>query len=194
MLYAQVQPVGITGIAALAPYLGTRETSVDILASGGLRRWQAPAGPLDPDDLDSRLWRWLKPFAEPFAAAERAPADRPQLYLGYGRSDRFAYSNDLLAAALPPGHVVTTDGGHDWGPWLAQWQGLLDAMPLVRDAGCRVDASGLGTAAPAADPSLPSKRGVWRQVVRVGRRWAAPLNAGSGRRLRGAVLRRAAGR
>lgn len=146
MLYAQAQPDAITGIVALAPYLGTRETALGIIGMGGLRHWEASGGPIDPNDMDTRLWRWLKPYAEPLASGELAPAARAQLYLGHGRSDRFAYSLDLLAAALPPSHVATTDGGHDWGPWLAQWQRLLDALPLARDASCR-----------AGDSSTPPK-------------------------------------
>ncbi len=65
-------------------------------------------------------------------------AGRPDLFLGYGRSDRFAFSDRLLAAALPAERVFETEGGHDGAPWLALWQRQIDAMPLPRDANCGV--------------------------------------------------------
>ncbi len=136
LIHTEAQPHGITGVVALGPYLGKRSLSEEINAQGGLRQWRAPTGRLDPDDIDTQMWRWLQPsgVAPPSGAA--GPALRPELYLGYGRSDRFIFSDKLLAAALPPNRVFTTDGGHDWATWLALWRGMLDVMPLKRDDGC----------------------------------------------------------
>jgi pimeloyl-ACP methyl ester carboxylesterase len=55
----------------------------------------------------------------------------PQIYLGYGLDDRFKFSDGLLAAALPADHVFTTEGGHDWGPWLVLWKRALDSTVLA---------------------------------------------------------------
>ena len=128
LIYTEAQPAGITGIVALGPYLGKRAVVEEVAAQGGLRTWRAPVGRLEPDDVDTALWRWLQ-------LGTRA---RAELYLGYGRADRFVVSDDLLAVALPPDRVFTTDGGHDWPPWRALWQRMLDAMPLKRDASCAV--------------------------------------------------------
>ena len=133
MIYSQAQPAGITGIVALGPYLGQRTLTEQINAQGGLRRWRAPVGPLDPNDIDETLWRWLQAGGDVVAGAAR-----PDLYLGYGLDDRFVFSDRLLADVLPPERVFTTDGGHDWAPWLALWQRMLDAMPLKRGDDCRV--------------------------------------------------------
>ena len=125
LIYSEAQPQGIVGVVALGPYLGKRALSEEINAQGGLRSWRAPVGRLDPDDIDTIVWRWLQTDA----------ATRPDLFLGYGRDDRFVFSDRLLAAALPADRVFTAPGGHDWTPWLAMWTQMLDKMPLKRD-GC----------------------------------------------------------
>jgi hypothetical protein len=57
------------------------------------------------------------------------------MYLGYGRSDRFARGHLLLAKILPADCVVVEDGGHDWPTWLALWGRVLDAMPISSGGG-----------------------------------------------------------
>ena len=59
-----------------------------------------------------------------------APSNLPPLYLGFGLSDRFASNHQLLADALPAGHVFTTEGGHDWPQWSQLWRKMLDVLPL----------------------------------------------------------------
>jgi hypothetical protein len=119
------------GIVALGPYLGQPKISDEINAQGGLRSWHAPRGQLDPNDIDNVLWRWLQE-----SAVGASSKTRPTLYLGYGRDDRFAFSDRLLAAALPADRVDTVPGGHDWGPWLALWRRVLPRLPLTVDASC----------------------------------------------------------
>jgi pimeloyl-ACP methyl ester carboxylesterase len=116
MGYARSHPGEVEGIIALAPYLGRRPLVQEIADAGGASRWGASQVPR-PDDLDQQLWRWL---------AQR-PADAPQLYLGYGREDRFAQGHQLLAQLLPPAHVRSAPGGHDWPPWRQLWAEWLDA-------------------------------------------------------------------
>lgn len=125
MIHEEQMPGGITGIVALAPYLGERELSREIAAAGGLLAWQAPAGPLPLEQMETRLWRWLQAQAR-LPSGSRSPA----LYLAYGTEDRFAASHRLLAAALPPQRVFTTPGGHDWAPWRRLWQQMLAVLPL----------------------------------------------------------------
>jgi pimeloyl-ACP methyl ester carboxylesterase len=125
LIHEEQMPGGVTGIVALAPYLGERGLTREIAAAGGLAAWQAPAGPLPEDQMEARVWRWLQ-------AQARLPAGNGSLalYLGYGTEDRFADSHRLLAAALPPGQVFTTPGGHDWAPWRRLWQQVLAVLPL----------------------------------------------------------------
>jgi hypothetical protein len=125
LIHEEQMPGGVTGIVALAPYLGERGLTREIAAAGGLAAWKAPAGDLPLAQMETRLWRWLQ-------ARAKAPAGAPALYLGYGTQDRFADSHRLLAAALPPGQVFTTPGGHDWAPWRQLWQQALAVLPLPR--------------------------------------------------------------
>ena len=135
LIYAEGQPQLIDGIVVLGPYLGKRALTEELLAQGGLQRWRAPTGALDPGDIDTIVWRWLHPYA-----GVVQPPQRPALYLGYGLDDRFRAGDDLLAAALPPSHVFTEQGGHDWAPWRALWGRALDVIPLPRDPACKATA------------------------------------------------------
>jgi len=122
---------GVEGIVVIAPYLGDRRVSTSIEAAGGLAKWPAPAVPLPPNEDDQTVWRWLQGYT--------TGADRPALFMGYGLSDRFEFSDRLLAAALPPERVFTAPGGHDWPVWNALWDRLLPALPLPVDASCATD-------------------------------------------------------
>lgn len=136
MVFAEKHPEAVQGILALAPYLGGDALLEEIRGEGGLSRWTAR-----PSDDFGRLWSWLKGYAS-------APGSRPPLYLGYGRDDRYALGHGLLAAALPPDHVLVTGGAHRWDTWRTLWRTFLarggfgqasgggprvDHQPLPRD-------------------------------------------------------------
>jgi pimeloyl-ACP methyl ester carboxylesterase len=135
MILSEAHPQSITGIVALGPYLGKRGTSTEIEAQGGLRTWSAPVGPLGREEIDAIMWRWLQGYGAP---DEPHGGSRPELYLGYGLDDRFRFSDELLAPVLPSDHVFTTEGGHDWVPWAALWQRVLDKLPLPVDDSCAI--------------------------------------------------------
>lgn len=120
------QPGLVDGIVVLAPYLGRRPLGAEIQKAGGLRAWKAPETPSD-EEVDRKLWPWLQQYASPARAAALPP-----LYLGYGLADRFAPNHQLLAEVLPPGHVFTTEGGHDWPQWSRLWRSMLDVLPLPK--------------------------------------------------------------
>ena len=128
LIYAQEHPKDVTGVIALAPYLGAPATSDAVAQAGGLMRWTAPENPAGDERArrETALWTSLKRQASLPAAAT------PQLWLGYGLADRFAQSNGLLGAVLPPERVFTTEGGHDWAPWLRLWTSILPGLPLPR--------------------------------------------------------------
>lgn len=128
LIYADEHPQDVAGTLLLAPYLGEPEATREVAAAGGLLHWPAPVGPLPDTAFDRRLWRSLQTRLR----AGRT-GDSP-VFLGYGLQDRLSPSHALLAAALPPGHVFTAAGGHDWNPWLGLWQRLLASAPLHRCA------------------------------------------------------------
>ena len=126
LLYSRARANGeVTGVLALAPYLGDdREVFEGIKRAGGLARWQAPAKTeLNERDYPRELWRWLQAV---ITRRERGP----ELYLGYGRNDRMAETDSLLAAALPADHVYIGDGGHNWRTWRVLFNEFLERGPL----------------------------------------------------------------
>ena len=127
LLYSRQRAPGeVSGVLALAPYLGSDSQLFDeIRQQGGLARWQAPpkAARLTEDNYDRELWRWLQAVS-----ATREPG--PQLYLGYGQEDKLARTDSLLGAALPAGHVFVRAGGHNWTTWRTLFSAFLDQGPL----------------------------------------------------------------
>lgn len=117
LLYDREHPGEVTGIVLLSPYLGEKEQVEPIAAAGGLRRWTPPAG-LERTDLRG-LWAWLQGLAKP-------EPGRPEVYLAFGARDRFAGAHRLLAEVLPPDHVITLPGRHNWRTWKRLWQAFLE--------------------------------------------------------------------
>lgn len=113
----------IDGVCLLAPYLGNRLVTKEIARAGGAAGWDP--GVVAEDDEDRRVWRFLKPDFRPCV----------DLWLGYGRDDRFADSQELLARVLPPGCVACIDGAHDWPTWQKLWGVFLDQWPARTAAG-----------------------------------------------------------
>jgi pimeloyl-ACP methyl ester carboxylesterase len=124
LMYSATHPEDISGVVALAPYLGPRNISVAVERAGGLRDWPRE-GFAPPDDaIDRQLWLSLK------ARADAAPAElSPPLYWGYGESDRFAHGHKVVGRSLPPERVFTVEGGHDWPTWTALWRQMLGHLP-----------------------------------------------------------------
>ncbi len=134
LIYAQEHPDEIAGVVALAPYLGNPELAESVEKAGGLMRWNAPlvSAADERSKREAALWTSLKSYGA--AAATAQPRPLPQLWLGYGKADKFARSNGLLGAVLPPERVFTTEGAHDWAPWLRLWKAALPELPLPRCA------------------------------------------------------------
>jgi pimeloyl-ACP methyl ester carboxylesterase len=102
------------GLCLLAPYPGNRLLLGEIARAGCLEAWRA--GPLAESDEERRIWRFI----------QARGAQRPPLFLGYGREDRFAQGLDLMAQALPQAAVQVIEGGHDWPTWSKLWERFLD--------------------------------------------------------------------
>src|SRR3954466_11902821 len=60
--YARAHTAEITGVLALAPYLGDGELIREIDDQGGLAGWQGPprVAELTEDNYQRELWRWLQ--------------------------------------------------------------------------------------------------------------------------------------
>lgn len=130
LLTANAYPEDVDGLILLAPYLGRRKTMVEISTAGGLTRWNPPAkvdplAQLNEANWDLEIWRLLKHIC----AGEGKR--RPDLYLLYGEDDFGIRAHALLAAALPPSRVRTSEGGHAWTTWSTLWAGLMKD-PAIR--------------------------------------------------------------
>lgn len=135
ILYARAHPEDVCGVLLIAPFLGSRETVEEVTAAGGLAAFEPPWRTGKRFERD--VWEWLKA-----STSQTSPAI--PIYLGYGAEDDLATAHRLLAAALPPDHVFTVAGGHDWRAWRAVWAEFLRS-PALACGGC----SG-GYASPAA--------------------------------------------
>lgn len=113
--YAATYPSDLHGLCLLAPYLGNRMLTAEIRAARGLAAWQP--GELAETDEERRIWRYIK----------TRPQNSGPIYLGFGRKDRFAESQRLLAAALPDDCIDTIEGGHEWATWTTLWENFLDS-------------------------------------------------------------------
>jgi pimeloyl-ACP methyl ester carboxylesterase len=122
LFYARPNAAQVTGVLAIAPFLGERKVIEEIAEAGGLKNWRAPppVQTLDQDNYQYELWRWLQA-----ATQGREPA--PLIYLGYGKADKLALPDGLLAAELPPSRVFLEDGAHTWTVWRPIFERFLDS-------------------------------------------------------------------
>ncbi len=104
----------ITGVIALAPFLGGRSILADIERAGGPATWEAGAA---GRDFEQAVWTCLRDGVS------------PQIWLGWGRSDRMDRGNRLLAELLPEERVLVIDGGHRWSTWRELWETLFERIP-----------------------------------------------------------------
>jgi pimeloyl-ACP methyl ester carboxylesterase len=121
--YAATRAGEWDGLCLLAPYLGNRLLISEISSAGDVAAWQP--GPLAESDEERRIWRFVQ--ARPAGAAETHSSAARPLFLGYGRDDRFALAQGLLAQTLSPDAVQVVPGGHDWRTWLTLWEQFLDS-------------------------------------------------------------------
>jgi pimeloyl-ACP methyl ester carboxylesterase len=119
LVIAEQHPLELNGVCLIAPYLGSRTITREISLAGGVAGWSP--GEVAADDEDRRIWRFIK----------SRRGTRPGLYLGYGRDDRFADSQRLLAMALPSESVDVVSGAHDWLAWRQIWNHFLDKWPTL---------------------------------------------------------------
>jgi pimeloyl-ACP methyl ester carboxylesterase len=115
LLYASRYPEDVTGVLAMAPFLGTRDLIEEIVGAGGLARW-ADEG-VQKEDYPRELWQWLRR-----SLSERSG---PKVYLAFGEQDIFAPAQRLLAASLSQQRVFIEPGEHSWPTWSRLWARFL---------------------------------------------------------------------
>lgn len=128
ILYDRAYPGEVAGMVLLAPYLGENDTVEKVAAAGGVARWQPPPAPaaLTGDNFQEELWRHVQGWS-------RRPASARNVWLAYGNEDRFATADAMLGTALPPGHVLVREGGHDWDVWSPATREVLERIARQAD-------------------------------------------------------------
>ncbi|HKN85806.1 MAG TPA: alpha/beta fold hydrolase [Nitrospiraceae bacterium] len=116
LLYTSRHDTDVTGVVAIAPYLGRPELVAEIAAAGGIRNWSPDA--LGEHDYERHVWAWLKRYGRP-------DTHWPALCLAYGNRDTFVEAHRVLGAVLPPKQVFIESGAHDWTTWQKLWQTIL---------------------------------------------------------------------
>jgi pimeloyl-ACP methyl ester carboxylesterase len=116
LLYTREHPGTVKGLILLSPYLGGETVIREVAQAGGLAAWSPQHQP--PEGDFRGLWLFLKRYEKPDPSL-------PPLWLGYGRSERFAETEGLLAKILPPDHVVTAAGHHNWRTWGTLWKEIV---------------------------------------------------------------------
>jgi len=130
LFYSHQRPGEITGVLALAPFLGDSKLIEEVEKAGGLAKWVGPppVEKMNDDNYQREMLRWLQ-------AATRGREPAPRIYVGFGDADKLRRADELLAAELPADHVFRTDGGHAWGPWHTLLAQFLDRGELA--SACR---------------------------------------------------------
>lgn len=120
VLYERAHPGEVDGIVLLSPYLGEASTLQEIEAAGGVDAWQAgPApGKVDADNFEHDIWRQIQDWS-------RHPNRAGRVWLAYGERDSLRHAGELLAPALPAGHVLVLPGAHDWDFWRPATRAIL---------------------------------------------------------------------
>jgi hypothetical protein len=123
LLYASRYTNDVTGVFAMAPFLGSRPLIEEISGAGGLSQWTAEEA--REEDYERSLWQWLR-------RSLNQPSG-PICYLGFGDHDTFIPAQRLLAASLRQERVFIEPGGHSWPTWTRLWKRFLRDAP--RDVG-----------------------------------------------------------
>jgi len=116
LLYTSHYESDVTGIVAVAPYLG-RPSLIDEIAGIVSLQRERP-NKLGEDEAVRQVWAWLK--------KQNLRLSRcPRLYLAYGTGDRFALGHELVRNMLPEKQTFVTAGAHDWHTWQNLWEEIM---------------------------------------------------------------------
>ncbi|MFZ2490229.1 MAG: alpha/beta hydrolase [Thermoanaerobaculia bacterium] len=123
LLALRDHPEDLSGVLAIASFLGDDDVLREIEAAGGPRLWKPPAE-IAQNDIGRNIWGWL-------STGEVADAKVP-VHVGWGTSDDFDRSNRMLASLLPPDRTYTASGAHDMETWNRVWTQFLDRVGPCR--------------------------------------------------------------
>jgi len=142
--YGATHAEQLDGVVLLSPWMGLGFTpggvEREIASSGGLRAWRgaiedeseldgaAPMRSGTQDEFFRLIWAWA---ADPM----RPDGSRVPVYVGYGRQDRWARAQSLLADAYPERQRLVAGGLHQWDVFHETWRGFLWSGFMQRSCG-----------------------------------------------------------
>ena len=122
VLCARDTPQLVDGLVLLSPYLGKQKSLFQqITQAGGPVAWAA-GRPTRSGAIDDEIWTFLGQHV----------ATLPPTFLCFGANDYLRRGQQTLAPLLPPDHVFTRPGAHDWKTWKALWAELCAQPQFVR--------------------------------------------------------------
>jgi len=123
LLYVTKYPEDIEAVLLLSPFIsGSLQTNA-IIKAGGIEKWEHC--PFIGWDQACRLWQTLKIY---ISNTER----RSNIFLGYGTEDIFVKECRVLGGLLPPEHVFTVPGKHNWTTWKKLWIIAMDYFKVIK--------------------------------------------------------------
>ena len=114
LLYTTRHADEIDGIVLLSPYLGSDQLINEVKQPGSL----GVEGKTSKQLYEQRVWKWVEENSSKYS-------EKPVIYLGYGKQDKFKDAHLLFAEALAPEYVFSISGKHNWKTWRALWQLVL---------------------------------------------------------------------
>lgn len=119
LIYLTDYADSVDGVILLSPFLGWGGIIDEINDAGGLKAWQP--GLHTVEDWQRYLWAWIKVY-------DTAEEKKPEIYLGYGKSDFFTASQELFSGVIPQGHTTIVDGWHTYSTLRQLWKDYMSKM------------------------------------------------------------------
>ncbi len=123
LLYATQFPEDVDGLFLFSPFISGPLATMAIEEAGGLGRWEDC--PFLAWKHSCKIWKELQDYV---ADSKR----RERVFLGYGTEDTFADECRVLGESLPPQHVFTVPGGHNWKTWEQLWIKVWEYIDVAR--------------------------------------------------------------
>lgn len=119
LLFYQKHMKDICGVVALAPYLADKALTKELKQAGGIKNWQ-PKSVKNKKIFEQKLqflWVWLQ--------EQDSKNNLSQIFLGYGKQDRYVEPIKLLQHILDKKNVTAVEGNHGWIAGRKIWQQQL---------------------------------------------------------------------
>lgn len=121
LLFYQKYTREVCGVVVVSPYIADKGLIKELKQAGGIKNWQ-------PDVIENKktiekrlllLWVWLQ--------QQDIKNNLNQVFLGYGKQDRYIESIKLFENILDKKNVIKVEGEHDWDTGQKIWQKQLSS-------------------------------------------------------------------